>query len=506
MRILLDTNIFIHREDDKIITPELQNLLRYMGKSGVDVVIHPLSFDDLRNDKDEKRRKVMLSKLNSYNILEYPPDFELNPKYCNIVKTGQKTNDFIDNSILYAVFKDAVDFLITEDRGVHKKADRLGISDRIFTIGSALDYFGSIIESEKINLLPQIHETSVSTLDIDDPTFSPLKRDYPGFDLWFSKISKEGRKCWVYFQDNGLIGALMIFKIEESPVESHPPLPNKKRLKIATLKVEYIGNKIGELFLKQAFQYSIKKGINEVYLTHFTESGYDHLVNLIEQYGFYRCGYKMTNGREEDVFLKKLCPDDLDNIDCQNNEIFKKYYPSFYDGKEVKKYILPIQPEYHEKLFTDYPGRQMTLGEYSGKFIIEGNTIKKAYLCHSKSKDMSMGDILLFYNSKIKKEVNTLGVVEKVFFDLKSVSEVRKHVGKRTVYKDDEINEMVKKPLTVILFNWHFYFPKPLPLSTLTDLNCIKRAPQSINKIEHNNYLKIKERSGIDGNFTIDKT
>lgn len=182
-------------------------------------------------------------------------------------------------------------------------------------------------------------------------------------------------------------------------------------------------------------------------------------------------------------------------------EISKKFYPTFYDGVRIKKFIIPIRPEFHQRLFTEYKERQTTLSEHLGEFIIEGNTIKKAYLSHSRNTRISSGDILLFYRSKDKHELTSLGVVENVFPALRDKDKIIKHVGKRTVYSVYEIEKMAKKPTMVILFTWHFHLANPLKLSDLKEMNIF--APQSMAIISHEKYLKIKSKGGIDERFTV---
>lgn len=170
---------------------------------------------------------------------------------------------------------------------------------------------------------------------------------------------------------------------------------------------------------------------------------------------------------------------------------------------KINKFIIPIRPEFHQRLFTEYKERSTTLPEYFGEFIIEGNTIKKAYLSHSKNTGISLGDILLFYRSVDKKEITSLGIVENVFPALRDKDEIIRLVGKRTVYSIDEIEEMVKKPTMVILFTWHFYLGSPLKLKELLRTRILNGAPQSIVQISHEKYLSIKNMEVIDGRFTI---
>jgi predicted RNA-binding protein with PUA-like domain len=153
-------------------------------------------------------------------------------------------------------------------------------------------------------------------------------------------------------------------------------------------------------------------------------------------------------------------------------------------------------------LFTEYSSRQTEVLEHSGEFIIEGNTIDKVYLSHSLIRTVETGDLLLFYRSKDVKELTTLGVVERVFATRDS-NNIIKQIGKRSVYTIEEIRVMSEKPTLVILFRWHCHFPESIGIEDLKDMGIIKQAPQSITKIDHNEYLKILKRSNLDEHYII---
>ncbi|MEM3574001.1 MAG: PIN domain-containing protein [Nitrososphaeria archaeon] len=499
MRILLDTNIFILREDNKVISQELQELLQVLNKIKTEILIHPLSIEEIKKDKDEYRKKIILSKVGSYPQLESPPNLSKDSEF---KKKVSETNDHdvIDNNLLYTVYKDAVDFLITEDRRIHKKAAEIGVQDRVLLIDEALQMFKKDISISMPIFPPALKEDYVYNLDLNDPIFDKLKKDYPEFaEKWFPKISKEGRRCWVHRKNNGKIGALLIFKIEDEPIEGTPSLPKKKRLKISTFIVTNVGQKIGELFIKLSIDFCVKNGLSEMYLTHFTEPN-DRLVQLISEYGFRKVS---VNPRGEEIYLKRLIPDSTSLIGLTPLQIVNEYYPSFYDGSMVKKYIIPIQPQFHSQLFTDYTSRQTRLTEHSGDFIVEGNTIKKTYLTNSKITKIQSGDIILFYRSKDKSEITSIGVVESIHMRLTDPDGIVKIVGKRTVYSIDEIKNMAKKPTTVILFYHICHLPNPISYHTLKNIGALSGPPQSICEINENSYREIIRRSGIDERFTI---
>lgn len=499
MRILLDTNIFIHREDDHLLSEDLQKLLKTLQEIKADLLLHPLSLDDLEKDRNKTRKEIIISKIKVYPSLEAPPNPEGDSKYLETVGYGTTVNEQIDNGILYAVYKNAVDFLITEDKGIHKKARRLGIDDRVLLINDALDVFGHYTFRKETIRPPALEEEHIYNLNLSDPIFDSLKQEYEGFEKWFEKISREGRKCWVHHREDGCIGAILIFKIENEAIDnSDPPFPKKLRLKLSTFTVTYAGHKIGELFIKLSIDFCTKNGIEELYLTHFTKPE-DRLVDLISEYGFHKAG---VNNRGEDIFMKQLVLDRTQTEGLSPLEISGKFYPNFYDGEKVKKFVVPIYPEFHDKLFTDYPNRQLKIYEFAKEFIIEGNTIKKVYISHSRIKAITPGDILLFYRSGSHKKVTSLGVVENVYPGIEDTDEILKIVGKRTVFTRGEI-EAMKKPVLIILFRHHFHLKNPLHLHELKAKDILRGPPQSITEIKNGSYVKIKEVGGIDERFTV---
>ncbi|MCK4757506.1 MAG: hypothetical protein KAS67_03550 [Thermoplasmata archaeon] len=495
MRILLDTNIFIYREDDKVLNDSLQKLLSNLNKLKVELLVHPFSVDEIESDRDEKRRRIMSSKVQAYSILDSPPNPEKDAIFLeSLIKPIE-----VDDYILYSVLKNAVDFLITEDRGIHKKSIKYNIDGRTFLIDEAVVFFDSYFQKTQVISPPALKDEYVYNLDLNDSIFDKLKVDYEEFEDWFNKISKEGRKCWVHYREDDSIGALLIYKIENEGFPNfNPPLAKKTRLKINTFIVTHIGHKIGELFIKLSVDLCLQNNISEIYLTHFTEEN-DKLVQLITEYGLNKIA---ENERGEDIFLKKLIADE-DWKKYDKIELAKKYYPSFYDGIEVRKFIVPILPEYHNKLFTDFKGRQTTILEHSGDFIVEGNTIKKAYLTHSRITKMQTGDLLLFYRSQDLGKITSIGVIESVIDDLTDVTDIMRVVGKRTVYSKEEIETFLSTTAKVILFLHMFHLKNPLDLEELIDEKVILGAPQTIGEISDENYQKIRKLGDIDEDFTI---
>ena len=127
-----------------------------------------------------------------------------------------------------------------------------------------------------------------------------------------------------------------------------------------------------------------------------------------------------NNSRDEEVYIKKINKneilEEIEDNDDSFSEIAKKYYPYFCDNENVRKFIVPIKPEFHEKLFLK-PVVQTSLesfseegfGEYPSN-LIPTNTIKKAYISHANA-NLKEGDLILFYETD-KKGIADVGVVE----------------------------------------------------------------------------------------------
>jgi len=498
MRVLIDTNVFIHREDYHVLPEYLQELVEILNTENVRVLVHPESIEEVKRNGNEERRKISLSKIRTYPMLESPPQPNDDKDFLGVVGYPLTSQENADNALLYAVHKDAVDFLISDDKGIHNKALRIDLRERVLSGEEALALFQKIFLVEEVKRPPALQGKPVHNLNLDDPFFNSLKKEYPDFPDWFRRVSRQGRKCWVYYEEDGSIGALLIYKREDEPVSSVPPVPRTKRLKLCTFKVAHTGFKIGELFIKLAVKYCVENDIAEMYLTHYPKKE-DYFADLLHQYGF----LKTSRIDGEDVYLKRLGPARREVQSLFPHEISRIYYPTFYDGARVRKFVVPIRPEYHNRLFIDYKGRQTTIPEHAGEFIIEGNTISKVYLSHSKIRRIWKGDILLFYRSKDKKELTSLGVVENVFHDLKDKDQVVRLVGKRTVYTVEEIEQIVRKPTLVIFFRWHFDLPKPLKIAELKRLRVLPKAPQSIATLHHRKYMEIKREGKIDERYTV---
>ena len=142
MRILLDTNILIHREANRVINQDIGILFGWFDKLHYEKCIHPLSIYEIQKYKDADVVRTIEAKIKNYSLLKTEaPDVDeitaIREKYDN------NENDNIDTSLLKEVYLSRVGFLITEDRKIHEKARELGIPDLIFSIDGFLEKVGS---------------------------------------------------------------------------------------------------------------------------------------------------------------------------------------------------------------------------------------------------------------------------------------------------------------------------------------------------------------------------
>lgn len=176
----------------------------------------------------------------------------------------------------------------------------------------------------------------------------------------------------------------------------------------------------------------------------------------------------------------------LGDDDCNSLESLIKYYPYFRDNEGVQKFIIPIQPKFHEDLFPDLSDMKGSLFDKDQSlYSCQGNTIKKAYLCHAKIKTIRKGDIILFYRSKDRKSIQCMGIVEDIMFS-ENIDEVFPAIAKRTVYKYSDVQEILKKRTLVILFRYKA-LDKEIPNKNITDVG-VKGYIQSIRQISNEQY------------------
>ena len=135
MRALLDTNIVIHRENVKATNLSIGQLFHWLDVLHYEKIIHPYTVNELRKYSSEQIQMLYDAKLAAYTQMKsvaiQTPDF------VKLLDDTPKTdNDIIDNQLLFELYSGRADIIITEDRKMRIKAEKLGIADKVFTINA----------------------------------------------------------------------------------------------------------------------------------------------------------------------------------------------------------------------------------------------------------------------------------------------------------------------------------------------------------------------------------
>ncbi len=324
------------------------------------------------------------------------------------------------------------------------------------------------------------------TSQLNTPLFDSLRSSYDtperSFNKWFHDKAQTGRKAWIARTGQGSIEAICIYAMQTNEVindvkESLQGLS----LKLCTFKVgeQIRGRKIGELFLKAAFRFATDNRCENVFV-HTSEDQF-YLLELLSDFGFQRRGMYGT-----DIMLVKAHPSlpPVENIPAL--DYAKLYFPHYRKDASVQKFLVPIQPQYHQVLFPEL-SRQ---GQLFNGNSIAGNAIKQAYLCKAPSNQVHAGDIVLFYRSKDEMAVTTIGIVER-YETHTEAAKIMQLVSRRTVYSQSEIEAMTNKSVRVMLFRLVGHFNKPIPLASLKhDANVMGKL-MSITKISDDSFSRI---------------
>jgi hypothetical protein len=252
---------------------------------------------------------------------------------------------------------------------------------------------------------------------------------------------------------DGSLGAVLIYKDETEPLLDRPPV---RRLKLCTFKVSerLARQRVSELLLSWALAYGHQNGYTESYLTVFPE--HKLLIDLLGNFGFRDIGGLSRDERVERVLLKRLRRLENDPL-LPAPEHYRLYFPEVRADASVRKYLVPIEPIWHARLFPEYrpDSSQTTLDDFGevdwNVSDPGGNAIRKAYLCHSPNRSVLPGSLLFFYRSHDVRLVTHLGVTEEVRI-CPSVDDVLAFVGNRTVIPLPELTEMCDTPALALLF------------------------------------------------------
>ena len=474
MRVLLDTNIVIHRENKRVTNYSIGHLFRWLDRLKYDKIIHPYTIEEIRKYRDPETQEAIAVKLESYNVLKTTRE----PDESFIASTGQaeKTkNDHIDNCLLYEVYLGRVDYLITEDKRLRGKAIRLGLTEQVFSINS----FISKVTGENPELIEykalSVDKVYFGNVDVNASFFDSFRDAYDGFNRWFAKKCDE--LAYICHSDAGKILGFLYLKTEEvteNYADIEPPFSPKRRLKVGTFKVESTGFRLGERFVKIIFDNAQQRNVEEIYVTLFNDrSELIALEGLLYRWGFIDYGVKHTGSKTEKVLIKRLSTMTPGFTPRLN-------YPSI--SYNCSKYILPILPQYHTTLLPDSQLNSENRVDFLG-YEPHRYALQKVYISWAPGNGVKPGDLILFYrmglpgeSKKYKSVVSTLAMVDEIIDNIRSEEELLKICQNRSVFTIGELQDFWRRHrynLKVIKFIFVKSLTKRLPLGYLWEKDII---------------------------------
>ena len=488
MKLLIDTNIIIGLEDDKEVADHFAEMHRKCSEHGVSVFVHEASKEDIERDKDVTRKRRTLSKIKKFLPLKRsgkPTDAALEKQF-GLLK---KSNDKVDATLLYSLSRNSVDFLVSEDDGLHKRAERAGLGSRVFTVLDALSWLKRTYEQKTV-FLPSVEALLAYEIDFQDQIFDGVRSDYRDFDKWVAKCSNEHRPCWVV-KDDGHLAAVVIRK-DETSSEAKTTSPGNRVLKMCTFKVadSFRGLKLGEQLLKQVLWHAQRNGYDTVYVTAFPKQ--KELIRLLEEYGFFGSSVAANGERLFEKAIIHGAPTLFPGEEVLVGA--HRIYPCYFDDPTIRKFVVPIWPSYHAKLFPEATMNREATARATGK---PGNTIKKVYICNSPNSQLRAGDLIFFYvtknGSKFSQTIATLGVVESVQI-ASNTRDLGRLTAKRSVFLDDELVAWVKakKSVKVIDFLLIGHVDPAIPLKVAIKKGVLRSHPQSIARLSEKAYDELR--------------
>jgi GNAT superfamily N-acetyltransferase/predicted nucleic acid-binding protein len=503
---LIDTNILIGLEDNHAVDPAYAEFSSLAAKHKVNVFVHEAARDDIARDKDVARRKISLSKIDKFQLLEKVKvlsEADLSSEF-GIIK---KPNDLVDATLLHAIRIGAADFLVTQDKGLHVRAlqHSTDLARRVLFIADATQLLAQTYEPKQVPIR-HVAEVKAHTIDLTDDFFDSLRDGYPGFNIWWKdKCIAARRPCWVVYDDDQLAG--LIVRKDEGASDTDAVTKAAKIMKVCTFKVrpEKRGVKLGELLLKQVLWFAQSNSYDLAYLTAYVEQA--ALINLLEYYGFVCAGAKKDG---ELIYERSFSSEKLSKPD--NVSVFdagRRNYPRFYIDESVKGFGIPIKEGYHDTLYPDLwsPCQPDLFGNASNAETPTrpGNTIRKVYLCRAQSRLGPPGSILFFYKGasleKPSQAITAIGLLEEVTLAT-SMKDLMVKTGGRSVYSEDQLAEWKAtsaKPVKVINYLLVGYIDPVISLDELREIGVVrgKQPQQSIYRLDASLLKDMLNRSNL---------
>jgi hypothetical protein len=387
----------------------------------------------------------------------------------------------VDDHLVQALAQQAVDLLVTEDIRLTRKVNRIVGAERVLSVSQAIALIRELSDVSTSSP-PAVENIEAYTLDNSDPIWDSFRADYPGFDEWLQKCRREHRTTLVIRSESTthLVGVAILNHETAEP-------RGAKTLKICSFKVseELNGKRLGELLLKAVFKFAWDNRFDSLFVTTFPK--HVQLLGLLTDLGFVEEESRLQNGELQlSKQLKRQCINDPSR-DALTYHIADG---PFSVNLACDKFVVPIQPQYHAMLFPELQAQPALMPSREG----HANAIRKAYLCHSQTRTLPPGSLLMFYKSGGQGNINCLGVVESILRS-NSAEAITSFVIPRTVYSEDQIRTMAQKEVLAIRFRQCLTPIEPaITILELRANGAISSAPQSIVKSKEGSREWLNQR------------
>lgn len=471
LKFLIDTNTLAPGETpasgSSESTGSAGGLNRLAGQVTHRLYVHPAACFDTTVGKPPFKLQQHPNLPGKCLLLPTPP--QVPPQFETVFGTAPSgTGEWLAHRLLAALANDSVDFLVSTDGDIFRKAKRLGLERRVLTVAEAVTLITDLSERPS-SPFPAVEEVKAETLPPEDPIFDGI----PNKGAAVLGSDEDSRQAWVIRDDHQALAGLCVAGLDRIP----PPVLTGKVLRIWFFRVlaQNDGARLGELLLKALFDHAGKHRYDWVRLT--VSRSREALVQLLEDFGFSRLsGHDST---EELLMAKPLhpMPDETDIPHPLSFHI--RFGPTHFRLQDVDFYLVPISQDISQQLFPECETQRML---FKGKRPF-GNPIRKAYVSRSQVQDVAPGSVLLFYRTGEHRGLVASGIVEETLSTETSRDAIRA-MGTRTVYTAEELEEICVRPASVLLFRQALAFRPEIPLSSLVDHKLFKQVPQAIARLD----------------------
>ena len=491
-RYLVDTNIIIHRESQDAVMPLVGKLYNWLDRISGKKFYHPLSKNEINKYADKKVVDSFEGKLNAYTELT---PVEKGDSFFNAVigLENEDENSKNDSQLLLQVYMGRVDFLLTDDKGLLRKAQKLYLREKVLAPAD----FVHIMEQQNPELIDydvlSVQKERIGNIPIENPFFDTLREDYGHsvFNSWLNRKSEED--AYTFRNKNGILEGFLYLKVEhkdEAFKDFDKPMKEQEWLKVGTFKNATQGLRVGERFLKIIFDNALKMGVDGIYVTLFENKrdGVKALMNLMKKWGFVPYCHK-SNG--ELVMIK-----DMHRYNTSMDPMFN--YPLLKDQHGFM--FLPIEAAWHGKLFPDLRLKNENMSIYENEPC--SYAVEKIYVCGWSTINATPGNLIFIYRrgeywpKKYHSVISGMAILQEIIYP-KSEEEYLSLVKNKSVFTDDELKSLYRdnRYRTVIKLLFLKPFDRKVTLKRLYDLGIFdessNEAPRINTVISHEDARKI---------------